>query len=53
MKKQILLLMVLGILFSCSNDNDNYNDEDNQNEEQTIDLRINHYRNTSVGEVFF
>ena len=53
MKKQILLLMVLGILFSCSNDNDNYNDEDNQNEEQTIDLRINHYRNTGVGVGFF
>lgn len=40
MKKQILLLITIGILFSCSNDDGN--------ESQTIDMRINHYQNTGM-----
>jgi len=37
--------MVIGISFSCSYDNDN--------QSQTIDMRINHYQNTGIGEGFF
>ena len=40
MKKQILLLMILGMLFSCSND-DNI-------QPQTIEMRINHFQNTGI-----
>ena len=40
MKKQILLLIAIGVLFSCSNDDGN--------ESQTIDMRINHYQNTGM-----
>lgn len=40
MKKKILLLMTIGILFSCSSDGGN--------ESQTIDMRINHYQNTGL-----
>ncbi len=40
MKKQILLLMILGILFSCSKDDDNL--------PQTIEMRINHFQNTGI-----
>ncbi len=40
MKKQILLLMILGILFSCSNDDDN--------QSQIIEMRINHFQNTGI-----
>ena len=39
MKKKILILIVIGILFSCSNDNED-------NESETINLRINHFRST-------
>jgi hypothetical protein len=37
--------MLIGISFSCSNDNDN--------QPQTIDIRINPYQNTGIGEGFF
>ena len=40
MKKQILLLITIGILFSCSNDDGN--------ESKTIEMRINHYQNTGI-----
>jgi hypothetical protein len=40
MKKQILLLITIGILFSCSNDD--------ENETQIMDMRINHYKNTGI-----
>jgi hypothetical protein len=40
MKKQILLLITIGILFSCSNDDGN--------ESKTIAMRINHYQNTGM-----
>jgi hypothetical protein len=40
MKTKILLLMVIGILFSCSNDDGN--------ESQIIDMRINHFQNTGI-----
>ena len=45
MKTQVLLLMILGTLFSCSNDDDN--------QPQTIEMRINHFQNTgfTVGPV--
>ncbi len=45
MKARILLLLLIsvGILFSCS-DND---------EQQIIDMRINHYQNTGIGEGLF
>lgn len=39
MKKQILFLMILGTLFSCS-------DDDNQN--KTIAMRINHFQSTGM-----
>lgn len=39
-KKQILLLITIGILFSCSNEDGN--------ESQVIDMRINHYQNTGM-----
>ncbi|MDD7887288.1 DUF4377 domain-containing protein [Flavivirga sp. 57AJ16] len=45
MKKQILFLMIIGILLSCSNDDGN--------QSQTIDMRINHYQNTGIGEGLF
>ena len=32
--------MILGILFSCSNDDDN--------QPQTIEMRINHFQNTGI-----
>ena len=41
MKKQILILIILGTLFSCSN-----NDDDNLS--QTIEMRINHFQNTGI-----
>ena len=40
MKKQILLLITIGILFSCSNDD--------VTESKTIEMRINHYQNTGI-----
>ena len=40
MKKQMAILMVMGVLFSCS-------DDDNVRP-QTIDMRINHYQNTGI-----
>ena len=40
MKTKILLLMIIGILFSCSNDDGN--------ESQIIDMRINHFQNTGI-----
>ncbi|MCJ7756678.1 MAG: DUF4377 domain-containing protein, partial [Gillisia sp.] len=45
MKKQIGILMIIGILFSCSKD-DNV-------QPQTVDMRINHYQNTGIGEGLF
>jgi len=42
MKNIIGILMIIGILFSCSKD-DNV-------QSQTIDMRINHYKNTGIGE---
>lgn len=45
MKKIILLLTSIGILFSCSKD-DNV-------QPQTVDMRINHYQNTGIGEGLF
>lgn len=41
MIKHILLLMTIGILFSCSNDDDDSS--------RIIDMRINHYQNTGIG----
>ena len=41
MKQQILLLMILGTLLSCSNDDD-------QPQTATIDMRINHFQNTGI-----
>jgi hypothetical protein len=45
MKKQILLLIIIGVIFSCSTDDGN--------KFKTIAMRINHYQNTgiSVGPV--
>lgn len=40
MKKNILLLITIGILFSCSNDDGN--------DSQIINMRINHYQNTGM-----
>lgn len=40
MKKQILLLITIGILCSCSNDD--------ANESRTIAMRVNHYQNTGM-----
>ncbi|MCX2680265.1 DUF4377 domain-containing protein [Galbibacter sp. EGI 63066] len=40
MKKQILLLITIGILLSCSNDDESGS--------QVIDMRINHYQNTGI-----
>lgn len=45
MKKQILFLMIIGMLFSCSNDD--------EIKLQTIAMRINHYQNTGIGEGLF
>lgn len=45
MKKQILFLMTIGMLISCSNDD--------EIQPQTIDMRINHYQNTGIGEGLF
>ncbi len=45
MKKQVLFLMIIGIILSCSVDEDN--------QPQTIDMRINHYQNTGIGEGLF
>jgi hypothetical protein len=42
MKNIIGILMIIGILFSCSKD-DNV-------QSQTFDMRINHYKNTGIGE---
>lgn len=39
MKKHILLLISIGILFSCSNDDDS---------SRIINMRINHYQNTGM-----
>ena len=44
MKKQILILMILGILFSCSNN------DDDDNHSQTIEMRVNHFQNTGIAE---
>lgn len=43
MKKQILLLITIGVLFSCSNDDGN--------ESKIIAMRINHYQNTGMALV--
>ena len=40
MKKQILLLITLGIFFSCSSDDDN--------QPQSIEMRVNHFQNTGI-----
>lgn len=40
MKKQILLLIVVGILFSCSNNE--------ENESRTIAMRVNHYQTSGM-----
>ncbi|MCK3686314.1 DUF4377 domain-containing protein [Maribellus sp. YY47] len=40
MKNQILILMILGILFSCSKDDDN--------QSEVIEMRINHFQNTGI-----
>jgi len=40
MKNQILILMILGILFSCSKDDDN--------QSEIIEMRINHFQNTGI-----
>jgi hypothetical protein len=40
MKTKILFLMVIGVLFSCSNSDGN--------ESQIIDMRINHFQNTGI-----
>lgn len=42
MKKSFLLFVVVGIVWSCSSDN--------ENQTQPIDMRINHYQNTGLGE---
>ena len=41
MKKLVLVLMIIGILLSFSNDDD---------QPQTIDMRVYHYQNTGLGE---
>jgi len=43
MKKQFGILMIIGILFSCSTDD--------KVEHATLDMRINHYQNTGIGGV--
>ncbi|WP_257984653.1 DUF4377 domain-containing protein [Psychroflexus sp. MES1-P1E] len=40
MKTKILLLMIIGILFSCSSDD--------ENETETIEMRINHFQSTGM-----
>ncbi len=45
MNKQIGILMIIGILFSCSKDDTVL--------PQTFDMRINHYQNTGIGEGLF
>src|SRR5690606_4352006 len=45
MKKQVLFLMIIGVLLSCSNDD--------SDQPQAIDMRINHYQNTGIGEGLF
>lgn len=42
MKKHILILIAIGFLFSCSNDDDSY---------RIVNMRINHYQNTGIGFV--
>jgi len=44
-KLLILILLIFGILFSCSNDAGN--------EFQITNMRINHYQNTGIGEGLF
>lgn len=44
MKARILILISVGILFSCSGDDE---------QSQTIDMRINHYQNTGIAEGLF
>ena len=39
-ERQIALWMIIGLFFSCSNDDGI--------DQQTIDMRINHYQNTSM-----
>ncbi len=41
MKKQILLLMMVGLFFACSNDDV---------QPQTIEMRVNHFQNTGIAE---
>lgn len=45
MINQVLFLTIIGILLSCSNDNDY--------QPQTVDMRINHYQNTGIGGGLF
>ena len=45
MKRNYLLFMMTLIIFSCSSDE--------VNKPQTIDMRINHYQNTGIGEGLF
>ncbi len=45
MNMKILFLMLIGIIFSCSSDDDN--------QPQTIDMRINYYQNTGIGVGLF
>ena len=40
LKRQIALWMVIGLFFSCSNDDGI--------DQQTMDMRINHYQNTGM-----
>ena len=44
MKKRILFLILIGIIFSCSNNDD---------QSQIIDMRINHYQNTGIAVGLF
>ncbi|WP_299393726.1 DUF4377 domain-containing protein [uncultured Gelidibacter sp.] len=45
MRAKILLLMIVGILFSCSSDDDH--------QTKIINMRVNHYQNTGMGEGLF
>jgi len=45
MKKQFILLIIIGLLFSCSRDDENYS--------KSINMRLNHYQSTGFGEGLF
>tara|TARA_B100001146_G_C16196541_1_gene441965 strand:+ start:173 stop:727 length:555 start_codon:yes stop_codon:yes gene_type:complete len=46
MKKHLLILMILGIFFSCSKDEDDHLDD----QSQIIEMSINHFQSTGIAE---